>query len=91
MTIRNLEFAVRPRSLAVFGASARKGSVGRIVMDNIVAGGFEGDIWPVNPKYGEVAGLRCYHAATELPAAPDLGVIVTPPATVPGIVADLGA
>jgi acetyltransferase len=91
VTIRNLEFAVRPRSLAVFGASARKGSVGRIVMDNIVAGGFEGDIWPVNPKYGEVAGLRCYHAATELPAAPDLGVIVTPPATVPGIVADLGA
>ena len=91
MTIRNLEFAVRPRSLAVFGASARKGSVGRIVMDNIVAGGFEGDIWPVNPKYDEVAGLRCYHAATELPAAPDLGVIVTPPATVPGIVADLGA
>ena len=91
MTIRNLEFAVRPRSLAVFGASARKGSVGRIVMENIVAGGFEGDIWPVNPKYDEVAGLRCYHAATELPAAPDLGVIVTPPATVPGIVADLGA
>jgi len=91
VTIRNLEFAVRPRSLAVFGASARKGSVGRIVMENIVAGGFEGDIWPVNPKYDEVAGLRCYHAATELPAAPDLGVIVTPPATVPGIVADLGA
>ena len=91
MTIRNLEFAVRPRSLAVFGASARKGSVGRIVMDNIVAGGFEGDIWPVNPKYDEVAGLRCYHGAPELPAAPDLGVIVTPPATVPGIVSDLGA
>ena len=91
MTIRNLEFAVRPRSLAVFGASPREGSVGRIVMENIVAGGFEGGIWPVNPKYDEVAGLRCYHGAPELPAAPDLGVIVTPPATVPGIVSDLGA
>jgi acetyltransferase len=91
VTVRNLEFAVRPRSLAVFGASTRKGSVGRIVMENIVAGGFEGDVWPVNPKYDEVAGLRCYHSATELPATPDLGVIVTPPATVPGIVADLGA
>jgi acetyltransferase len=91
MTIRNLEFAVRPRSLAVFGASANEDSVGRIVMDNIVAGGFDGDIWPVNPKYDEVAGLRCYHGAAELPAAPDLGVIVTPAATVPGIVADLGA
>ena len=91
MTIRNLEFAVRPRSVAVFGASVKDGSVGRIVMENIVAGGFEGDIWPVNPKYQEVSGRRCYHNAAELPDAPDLGVIVTPPETVPGIVADLGA
>lgn len=91
MTIRNLEFAVRPRSLAVFGASVHEGSVGRIVMENIVSGGFEGDIWPVNPKYREISGRRCYHRAAELPDAPDLGVIVTPPETVPGIVADLGA
>jgi acetyltransferase len=91
VTIRNLEFAVRPRSLAVFGASMNEGSVGRIVMENIVAGGFEGDIWPVNPKYAEVSGRRCYHNAAELPDAPDLGVIITPPETVPGIIADLGA
>jgi acetyltransferase len=91
MTIRNLEFAVRPRSLAVFGASVREGSVGRIVMENIVTGGFPGDVWPVNPKYDEVAGRRCYHDAATLPGVPDLGVIVTPAATVPGIIADLGA
>ena len=91
MTIRNLEFAVRPRSLAVFGASGRAGSVGRIVMENIVTGGFPGAIWPVNPKYDEVAGRRCYHDAAALPGVPDLGVIVTPAATVPGIIADLGA
>jgi acetyltransferase len=91
MTIRNLEFAVRPRSLAVFGASVREGSVGRVVMENIVAAGFPGDIWPVNPKYDEVAGRRCYRDAAGLPGVPDLGVIVTPAATVPGIIADLGA
>lgn len=91
MTIRNLEFAVRPTSLAVFGATAREGSVGRIVLENIIADGFEGDIWPVNPKYDEVLGLPCYRNAAELPAAPDLGVIITPPAAVPGVVADLGA
>lgn len=90
MTIRNLEHAVRPQSLAVFGASDREGSVGRIVMKNIVAGGFEGTIWPVNPKYRKVAGRRCYHSAEELPDIPDLGVIVTPAASVPGIVASLG-
>jgi len=58
MTIRNLEFAVRPRSLAVVGASVKEGSVGRVVFDNIVDGGFEGAIWPVNPKYSEIGGRR---------------------------------
>ena len=91
MTIRNLEHAVRPRSVAVFGASVRPGSVGRVVIENIVNGGFEGDIWPVNPKYGEVFGLRCYRDARKLPGVPDLGVIMTPPETVPGIVSELGA
>ena len=51
MTIRNLEYVVAPRTLAVVGASVREGAVGRVVMDNIVAAGFEGEIWPVNPKY----------------------------------------
>lgn len=91
MTIRNLSNAVRPRSVAVFGASPREGSVGNVVVRNIIEGGFEGDIWPVNPKYADVAGLACYPDAAALPGVPDLGVIVTPPATVPGIVADLGA
>lgn len=90
MTIRNLDRAVRPRSVAIFGASEREGSVGRIVTRNIIDGGFDGEIWPVNPRYRQVAGLSCYAGAAELPAAPDLGVIVTPPQTVPAIVADLG-
>ncbi|KRB18292.1 MULTISPECIES: bifunctional acetate--CoA ligase family protein/GNAT family N-acetyltransferase [Mesorhizobium] len=89
MTIRNLEHAFAPKSVAVFGASVREGSVGRVVFDNIVSGGFEGDIWPVNPKYSEVADRQCYAKAADLPDVPDLGVIVTPPETVPGIVRDL--
>ncbi|GLS34816.1 N-acetyltransferase [Mesorhizobium tianshanense] len=90
MTIRNLEYAVGPKSVAVFGASVRDGSVGRVVFDNIVNGGFEGEIWPVNPKYSQVAGRPCYAKAADLPGIPDLGVIVTPPETVPGIVRELG-
>src|SRR5690606_33385054 len=54
MSSRNLDLAVRPRSLAVIGASTREGSVGRVVIDNIVKGGFEGTVWPVNPKYRQV-------------------------------------
>ncbi|PWJ86020.1 acetyltransferase [Mesorhizobium loti] len=90
MTIRNLEFAFAPKSVAVFGASVRDGSVGRVVFDNIVSGGFEGEIWPVNPKYSQVAGRQCYAKAADLPGIPDLGVIVTPPETVPRIVRELG-
>ena len=90
MTIRNLEHAVHPKSVAVIGASLREGSVGRVVIDNIVNGGFEGEVWPVNPKYGEVAGRRCFSRVKDIPAVPDLAVIVTPPATVPGLIRELG-
>ncbi|QOF71323.1 bifunctional acetate--CoA ligase family protein/GNAT family N-acetyltransferase [Aminobacter sp. SR38] len=90
LTIRNLEFVLHPRSIAIFGASTRPGSVGAVVIENIVQGGFEGPIWPVNPKYREIAGRPCYRSAKELPEAPDLSVIVTPAETVPGIVRDLG-
>lgn len=90
MTIRNLDCAISPRSVAVIGASARAGSVGRVVFDNIVDGGFEGQIWPLNPKYTQVAGHRCYARVADLPGIPDLAVIVTPPDTVPGLVRVLG-
>ena len=90
MTIRNLHHAADPSSVAVIGGSDREGSVGRVVMQNLLAGGFAGDVWAVNPKYDEVAGRRCFHTAKELPEAPELAVIVTPPETVPGLVRELG-
>ncbi|WP_048646845.1 bifunctional acetate--CoA ligase family protein/GNAT family N-acetyltransferase [Nitratireductor soli] len=90
MTIRNLEHAARPQSVAVIGASVRDGAVGRIVMQNLIEGGFEGEIWPVNPKYRKVDGRRCYKRASQIPGVPDIAVIVTPPETVPGIIAELG-
>ena len=91
MTIRNLSPAMRPRSVAVVGASGRDGSVGAIVLRNILAGGFSGAVYPLNPKYGELMGLRCYAKAADLPEPPDLAVIMTPPAVVPQVVGELGA
>lgn len=90
MTIRNLEYAVHPKSVAVIGASVREGSVGRVVMDNIVAGGFEGEVWPVNPKYDFVADRPCFERVKDIPGVPDLAVIVTPPAVVPDLIRQLG-
>ena len=90
MTVRNLEFLFRPRTVALIGASDREGSVGSKVMRNLLDAGFEGVIWPVNPKHSVVAGLSVYGTVANLPAAPDLAVICTPPATVPTLIAELG-
>ena len=89
MTVRNLDKLFRPTSVAVIGASERKGSVGNLVMHNLLEGGFEGPIMPVNPKHRAVAGVLTYAEVADLPEVPDLAVICTPPATVPGIIKDV--
>ena len=89
MTIRNLELALTPRSVAVIGASERPKSVGRVVLDNVLRG-FEGAVYPVNLKYDAVLGMRCYRTIADLPESPDLAVIMTPASTVPGLIAELG-
>ena len=90
MSVRNLDKLFEPASVAVIGASNRPLSVGSTVMRNLLAGGFEGAIMPVNPKYKAVAGVLAYPDVSALPVAPDLAVICTPAATVPGLIAALG-
>lgn len=91
MSIRHLDRMFRPRSIAVFGASDRSGSIGQAVFANLLDGGFEGGLYPVNLHHREVAGRPVFRKAKNLPEVPDLGVICTPPQTVPGIIEDLGA
>jgi len=90
MSIRNLEALFQPKSVAVIGASEQPGSIGRILTENLLKGGFDGQIFPVNPKYKELLGTTVYRKVSQLPTAPDLAVIATPPATVAELVADLG-
>jgi acetyltransferase len=52
--------------------------------------GFTGPVWPVNPRHADVLGLPCYPNVAALPGVPDLAVIATPPATVPGLIAEVG-
>jgi acetyltransferase len=91
MTIRNLDHALRPRSVAVIGASAEAGSVGNVLTRNILAGGFAGPVYLVNPHQTKIAGKKCYKDIASLPDAPELAVIATPPATVPALIEALGA
>ncbi|MFQ6185856.1 acetate--CoA ligase family protein, partial [Sinorhizobium meliloti] len=90
MSIRNLHHAIDPKSAVIIGASNRAGSLGRVIIENVLAAGFEGEIWPVNPKYDQVAGLYCYRRVADVPSVPDLAVIVTPPKTVPALIHELG-
>jgi acetyltransferase len=91
MSTRNLDALLSPRSVAVIGATDRPMSVGATLMRNLLAGGFAGPVWPVNPKHDAVAGQRAYADVRALPQAPDLAVVCTPPPTLPGIIEELGA
>lgn len=91
MTIRNLEKLLRPASVALVGASSRPHSIGNTIAKNLLAGGFQGRISFVNPCYTEIEGRPCHASVGALPEAPELAVIATPPATIPGIAGELAA
>ncbi len=91
MTTRNLSALFTPKAIAMIGASNQPGSVGHVAARNLLAGGFEGSILPVNPHDETVCGVKAYHSIADLPEQPDLAVIATPPRTIPGLIAELGA
>ncbi|WP_405009787.1 GNAT family N-acetyltransferase [Kitasatospora sp. NBC_01539] len=88
--VASLAALLRPRSVAVVGASRRPGSVGRTVLTKIREGGFTGPAWAVNPRAGTVAGEPAYPSVAGLPGVPDLAVIAVPPAAVAGAAEECG-
>jgi acetyltransferase len=90
VTVRNLDALFRPKSVAVIGASERPGSTGEMVWTRVLDGGFDGPLWPVNPKYETLGGHAVIHDAGDLPEAPTVALICTPAATWPGIIHKLG-
>jgi acetyltransferase len=91
MTISNLDRTLAPASIALIGASSRQGSVGHVVLRNVVAGGFAGRVYPVNLKYDEIEGRKCYRHIGELPEVPDVAVVMIPAPGVPGVIAEVAA
>jgi len=76
-----------PRSVALVGALAREGSLGRSVLDSLRGAGFPGAIMPVQPGHATVDGLACVPRIADLPTVPDLVLIAVPPPQVPEVVA----
>ena len=79
-----------PASVAVIGASRRPGSVGRVILHNIISGGFPGLVYPVNPHATELDGIACVPSAAALPDGVDLAVIAVPAEAVLGVAEDCG-
>ncbi|PTB22764.1 GNAT family N-acetyltransferase [Trinickia symbiotica] len=90
MTVRNLDALFKPESIAVIGASSRAGSLGAIVWARVLAGGFNGPVWPVNPKYDELDGRIVFADVGDLLEAPSVALVCTPSATWVDIVGKLG-
>ncbi len=91
MTVRNLDALFNPRSIAVVGASRRAGSIGEMVWSRLGAAGFKGQVWAVNPKHATIDDHRVFAGVDDLPDAPTVAVLCTPPSTWPDLVTRLGA
>ncbi len=90
MTQHYLQPLFEPASVAVFGASDRENSVGQIVFQNLLQGGFKGKLYAINPKHETVGGQPAYTNLKAVGAPVDLAVITTPARAIPDIILDCG-
>jgi acetyltransferase len=79
-----------PESVALIGASEREGSIGAVLVANMLAAQYRGALYAVNPKYKRVQGVPCFDAIGEVPPRVDLAVVATPPRTVPEVIEQCG-
>src|SRR5690242_2500283 len=86
MSTYRLSNVLAPRSVALVGASPRRGSLGAAILKNITEGGFAGQIGLVNPRYGEIAGMKAVSHIDKLPFGPELVVVTAPAREVPDII-----
>jgi acetyltransferase len=79
-----------PASVVIIGASERAGTIGAVLMRNMLDAGFRGRLYAVNPKRAKVYGVDCYPAVTDLPQGVELAVIATPAETAPELIDQCG-
>jgi acetyltransferase len=80
-----------PEAVAVFGASQDPGSVGRVVMANLLRSPFGGAIYPITPKWPTVHGVHAYPRLADVPAPVDLAILATPAAATAGVLEECAA
>ncbi|HQI27930.1 MAG TPA: CoA-binding protein, partial [Sedimentisphaerales bacterium] len=81
----SLQTFFNPKSVAIVGASRQKGKVGYEILANLVAGGYAGKIYPINPKAEEIDGLKVYPDLASIGETPDLVIVIVPAQYVAGV------
>lgn len=86
MSIHNLDKMFKPSSVAIIGASEKNGSIGFSLVKNLGESGYEGKIFPVNPRHKSINGVSAYSSVLDIKESIDLAVIATPIANVPKVI-----
>lgn len=86
----DLERMFNARSVVIVGASSNPEKTGYTILKNVLDGGFEGAVYPINPRGGEILGLQVYRSISELPGPVDLVVLVVPAEAVPDVMDEAG-
>jgi acyl-CoA synthetase (NDP forming) len=89
--LREVDRIFYPRSVALIGASPQIGKWGNMLFSNIMAGGYEGEVYLVNQKGAEIAGRKVYRNVMEIPGEVDLGIVTIPAAHVPALIPEFKA
>src|ERR1700704_2131968 len=76
--VRQMNRIMKPKSVAVIGASAEAGKIGNSVMKNLINGGYKGEIYPIHPKADEIMGKKVYKSVKDVPGEVDIAVFAIP-------------
>jgi acetyl coenzyme A synthetase (ADP forming)-like protein len=77
-TLASLRWLMKPRSVALIGASRHPGTIGYIMLQCLIQGGFSGQVYPVNPNTNELMSLKTYTSVTAIPGDVDMAIIAVP-------------
>jgi acetyl coenzyme A synthetase (ADP forming)-like protein len=88
--VRQMNRIMKPKSVAVIGASAETGKIGNSVMKNLINGGYKGEIYPIHPKADEIMGKKVYKSVKDIPGEVDIAVFAIPASLVAGALTECG-
>ena len=88
--VRQMNRIMKPKAVAVIGASAEEGKIGNSVMRNLIGGGYKGTIYPIHPRAGEIMGFKAYESVLDVPGDIDVAVFAIPAKLVAKALSEVG-